>query len=87
MTLVLRADVASDQRKARLSEAGANVTAWAGSVDVAELFVSAITVLEWELGVLLIERRAPHRGQRCNRRWSSRCYLGSPDAPCSSTRR
>ena len=41
MTLVLRADVASDQRKARLGEAGANVTAWAGSKNLLDLAIKA----------------------------------------------
>lgn len=41
----------------RLGKANTNVTAWAESVDAADLFVSAITIMELELGVLSIERK------------------------------
>jgi predicted nucleic acid-binding protein len=54
---VLDTNVVSESRKVRLGKADANVVAWAGSVDAATLFVSAITVMELELGVLSIERK------------------------------
>ena len=44
-------------KKAAAGRADANVVAWASSVPALELYVSAITVLELELGVLLVERR------------------------------
>ncbi|MBU4610838.1 type II toxin-antitoxin system VapC family toxin [Achromobacter sp. GG226] len=40
----------------------AHVTAWAQSVDAADLFISAITVMELELGVLSIERKDATQG-------------------------
>jgi len=43
----------------RSNKADANVRTWAGNVQVAELFLSTITVLEIERGILLIERRDP----------------------------
>jgi predicted nucleic acid-binding protein len=38
------------------------VTAWASNVAPASLFLSSITVLEMELGILLMERRNPMQG-------------------------
>ena len=54
MMFVLDTNVVSELRKVRLGKADANVTAWTESVDVADLFVSAITIMELELGVLTI---------------------------------
>jgi len=62
MTFVLDTNVVSELRKARLGKADANVAAWAQSVDAADLFVSAITILELELGVLSIERKDAVQG-------------------------
>lgn len=56
MMYVLDTCVLSELRKVRLGKADANVTAWTDSVDAADLFVSAITIMELELGVLSIER-------------------------------
>ena len=39
-----------------------NVAAWADALDPADLFLSAITILEIEAGTLLIERRDPAQG-------------------------
>ena len=38
--------------------------AWLSSVDAGALYLSAITLLEIELGVLLVERRDPLQGAR-----------------------
>jgi predicted nucleic acid-binding protein len=62
MMFVLDTNVVSELRKVRLGKANTNVTAWAESVDAADLFVSAITILELELGVLLIERKDATQG-------------------------
>lgn len=62
MMYVLDTNVVSELRKIRLGKADKNVTAWAESVDAAELFVSIITVMELELGVLAIERKDATRG-------------------------
>jgi len=52
----------AELRKVRLGKADANVATWAQGVDAANLFVSAITILELELGVLLIERKDAAQG-------------------------
>lgn len=59
---VLDTNVLSELRKVRLGKADANVAAWAESVDAADLFISAITVMELELGVLSIERKDATQG-------------------------
>lgn len=57
MMFVLDTNVVSELRKVRLGKADANVAAWTERVDAADLFVSAITIMELELGVLSIERK------------------------------
>jgi predicted nucleic acid-binding protein len=62
MMFVLDTNVVSELRKVRLGKADTNVTAWAESVDAADLFVSAISIMELELGVLSIERKDATQG-------------------------
>jgi len=62
MMFVLDTNVVSELRKVRLGKADMNVTAWAESVDAVDLFVSAITIMELELGVLSIERKDTTQG-------------------------
>lgn len=59
---ILDTNVVSELRKAKAGRADRNVTAWAAGVLPASLFVSAITILELETGVLLVERRDPDQG-------------------------
>ncbi len=59
---VLDTNVVSELRKVRLGKADANVATWADSVDAADLYVSAITVQELTIGVLLAERRDKAQG-------------------------
>jgi toxin FitB len=62
MMFVLDTNVVSELRKVRLGKADANVAAWTERVDAADLFVSAITIMELELGVLSIERKDAIQG-------------------------
>lgn len=62
MMYVLDTNVVSELRKVRLGKADPNVAAWSESVDAADLFVSAITIMELELGVLLAERKDASQG-------------------------
>jgi predicted nucleic acid-binding protein len=59
---LLDTNVVSELRKAGSAKADAQVTAWAQGVDAASLYLSAITLLELELGVLQIERRDAAQG-------------------------
>ncbi|MQL47235.1 twitching motility protein PilT [Photorhabdus temperata] len=54
---VLDTNVVSELRKVQAGKANTGVTSWAESVDAAELFLSAITIMELETGILQIERR------------------------------
>ncbi len=62
MMVVLDTNVLSELRKVRLGRADTNVVAWAESVDAADLFISAISIMELELGVLSMERKDAAQG-------------------------
>jgi len=62
MMFIIDTNVVSKLRKVRPGRADRNVMAWAESVDAADLFVSAITIMELELGVLSIERKDATQG-------------------------
>lgn len=57
---LLDTNVVSELR--RRDRTDRNVAAWADALDPADLFLSAITILEIEAGTLLIERRDPAQG-------------------------
>lgn len=59
---LLDTNVVSELRKVRTGKADKHVAIWADSVDVADLYLSVITVQELEIGVLLAERRDPAQG-------------------------
>jgi toxin FitB len=59
---VLDTNVVSELRKASAGKADPRVTAWAAGVPASSLYLSAITILELEIGVLLVERRDGAQG-------------------------
>ena len=59
---LLDTNVVSELRKAKSGKADAGVIAWAAGLHASELFLSAISVLELEMGVLLVERRDAAQG-------------------------
>ncbi len=59
---LLDTNVVSELRKIRLGKADSSVADWADSVDATDLYLSAITIQELEIGVLLVERRDPAQG-------------------------
>jgi len=59
---LLDTNLVSELRKVRSGKADPGVAAWADKVDASSLFLSAITLHELELGVLLAERRDPTQG-------------------------
>lgn len=61
---LLDTNVVSELRKAGDGKADARVIAWLSSVDAATLYLSAIGVMELELGVLRMERRDAVQGAR-----------------------
>ena len=60
MTFILDTNVLSELR--RPDKADRNVLAWASNIPVADFYLSSITVLELELGVLQIERKNSAQG-------------------------
>jgi len=60
---LLDTNVISELRKAEFGKAHASVAAWADSVDADALFLSVITIMELETGVLLMARKDPRTGQ------------------------
>jgi predicted nucleic acid-binding protein len=65
---LLDTNVISELRKVGDGKADANVTKWIGAQDSRDLFISAITILEIERGILGIQRRDAVQGSRL-RRW------------------
>jgi hypothetical protein len=59
---VLDTNVVSELRKAKARKADPNVTAWAAAVPASGLFVAAITILELDTGVRLVEHRDAAQG-------------------------
>lgn len=78
MMFLLDTNVVSELRKVRAGKADANLAAWADRVDAYSLFLSAISVLELETGVLLVERRDPAQGMLL-RAWLDRHVLPAFD--------
>ena len=71
---LLDTNVVSELRKAGDGKADANVTGWLSSVDAATLYLSAMTLMEIELGILRIERRDATQGARL-RAWMTHHVL------------
>ena len=63
MAFLIDTNVVSELRRARTGKADPNVVAWAEAQPSGALFLSAITVLELELGVRQAERRDPEQGR------------------------
>ncbi|MDQ9305508.1 type II toxin-antitoxin system VapC family toxin [Escherichia marmotae] len=59
---ILDTNVVSELRKARTGKIDPNVSAWAESVDASRLYLSSVTVMELELGILSVERRDAVQG-------------------------
>ncbi|MBD9496414.1 type II toxin-antitoxin system VapC family toxin [Ensifer sp. ENS01] len=64
MKYLLDTNVISELRKVGDGKADANVVAWIGAEDAARFFISAITVLELERGLLSVQRRDAAQGAR-----------------------
>ena len=71
---LLDTNVISELRKAGDGKADVNVVAWLSSVDATTFYLSAITLMEIELGILRIERRDPAQGARL-RAWMDQRIL------------
>jgi len=68
---LLDTNVISELRKLGDGKANARVTAWVSSRDAASFHISALTLMELEIGILRMERRDPKQGARL-RNWMDR---------------
>lgn len=59
---ILDTNVVSELRKSKSGKCDRNVAGWASRMSVDSLFISAITILELETGVLLLQRRDATQG-------------------------
>ena len=68
MAFLLDTNVVSELRKVQAGKGHPGVAAWQAGADKAGLYISAITVMELEMGVLQIERKDRAQGALL-RRW------------------
>ena len=59
---LLDTNVISELRKVGDGRADAHLLAWVSLIDAAQLYISVITLMELEIGVLRVERRDPAQG-------------------------
>jgi predicted nucleic acid-binding protein len=59
---LLDTNVVSELRKSRRGRQNHHVAEWAGKVATHDMYISAVTVEELEIGVLRLERRDPLQG-------------------------
>jgi len=60
---LLDTNVVSELRKAPAGKANSNVVQWASSVSSSSLYLSVITLMELQTGILLKERKDPEQGK------------------------
>ncbi len=61
---LLDTNVISELRKVGGGKADPNVVAWLSGQDATAFYISSVTLMELDLGILLIERRDPAQGAR-----------------------
>lgn len=71
---LLDTNVISELRKLGDGKADARVVAWVAGRDAASFYISALTLMELEIGILRIERRDAGQGDRL-RTWMGRHVL------------
>ena len=74
MSYLLDTNVVSELRKVGDGRADARVTAWIAGHDAASFYLSVLTLMELEIGILRIERRDAEQGKRL-RHWMDRQVL------------
>ncbi len=71
---LLDTNVISELRKLGDGKADARVAAWVSGRDASSFYISALTLMELEIGILRIERRDAVQGERL-RTWMDRYVL------------
>ncbi len=62
--ILVDTNVVSELRKIGAGKAAPGVTAWSQSVEASQLYISAISIMELEMGVRRLERRDAPQGKR-----------------------
>ena len=60
---LLDTNIVSELRKCSAGKGNTGVCDWATTVNASELYISAITLLEIEMGILMVERKDPQQGE------------------------
>lgn len=68
MRFLLDTNIVSELRKVQAGKGDPGVAAWQADIDKTDLFISAITAMELEMGVLQMERKDQAQGALL-RRW------------------
>lgn len=68
MALLLDTNVISEFRRIIIGKGDAMVAAWQATVSASEMYISAVTLMELEVGVLSMERKDARQGAML-RRW------------------
>ena len=76
--LLLDTNVVSELRKVNIGKADAQFIAWSKQLIVSQLYISAITIMELEIGILQIERRDQQQGHTL-RHWFEQQVLPTFD--------
>ena len=71
---LLDTNVISELRKLGDGRANARVASWVSGEDAASFYISALTLMELEIGILRVERRDAGQGERL-RSWMDRHVL------------
>jgi predicted nucleic acid-binding protein len=71
---LLDTNVISELRKVKTNKANPNVVAWAQTIPHTEFFLSVISILELEMGIVLMERRDITQG-KILRQWLNKQVL------------
>ena len=71
---LLDTNVVSESRKLGDGKADTRVVAWISGQDAESYYISALTLMELEIGILRVERRDAAQGERL-RRWMDRHVL------------
>ncbi|OED44509.1 twitching motility protein PilT [Endozoicomonas sp. (ex Bugula neritina AB1)] len=71
---LLDTNIVSELRKCSTEKGNAGVCQWAATVNTNELYISAITLLEIEMGILMVERKEPQQGEAL-RAWMNQRVL------------
>lgn len=71
---ILDTNTVSELRKVAMRRGDKNVAAWASRVEIEDQYLSAISIQELEIGILLAERKDPSKGAVL-RNWMTRQVL------------